>query len=230
MPIAEAHELFVLCDGAQSFGARLDQSRAGSFGHATAFSFFPAKPLGCYGDGGAVVTDDGDLADLMRSIRVHGKGAHKYDNARIGLNARLDTIQAAILLEKLTVFEDEIERRQDVADRYEEGMGEVVQTPQIIDGAMSCWAQYTILVEDRDRLANSLQQEGIPTGVYYPLPLNKQSAYRDYPVSPGGTPTSEFLSQHVLSLPMHPYLASEQVSACIYALKNSVNLPARVAR
>jgi len=230
LPIAKAHDLFVLCDAAQSFGASLDGNRMGSFGDATAFSFFPAKPLGCYGDGGAVMTDDDDLADRMRSIRVHGKGTHKYDNVRVGLNARLDTIQAAILLEKLKIFEDEIEKRQAVAERYGGGLGVFLQTPAVIDGAVSAWAQYTILLEDRDEVAASLREQGVPTAVYYPMPLDKQTAYRDYPGSPGGTPNCDYLSQRVLSLPMHPYLTVADMEAWFVALRSTSVVQTNVAQ
>lgn len=206
LPLAETHGLRILADAAQSFGASHRGKRAGSIGHVAATSFFPAKPLGCYGDGGAVFTDDDDIAAAMRSLRVHGQGADKYDNVRIGLNGRLDTIQAAILLEKLAVFEDEITARQAVADRYADGLGDHVEVPRIAAGMTSTWAQYTVKVEDRDGVAARLKAKDIPTAIYYPRPLNRQTAYCKYPCGPGGLPNSEALSPCVLSLPMHPYL------------------------
>ena len=209
LPVAREAGLKVLDDAAQSFGARYKGSRVGRLGDATATSFFPAKPLGCYGDGGAVFTDDDNLADVMRSVRIHGQGADKYDNARIGLNARLDTIQAAILLQKLDIFEDELQKRQAVADRYSASLGDAVSTPEPPDELTSAWAQYTIVAEDRDSVQARLQAIGVPSVVYYSRPLHQQTAYRGCPVAGGGTPNADWLSQHVLSLPMHPYLDEE---------------------
>jgi dTDP-4-amino-4,6-dideoxygalactose transaminase len=205
LPIAERADMFVLADAAQSFGATLDNRRVGSFGAATSTSFFPAKPLGCYGDGGAVLTDDPELAKIMRSLRVHGQGSNKYDNVRIGINGRLDTIQAAILLQKLAIFDSEIEARNGVAERYSKAFRGKARVPRLIPGATSVWAQYTIVVEDRDRVATVCKAAGIPTAVYYPIPLSQQTGYRHFP-APGGVPVSEELSRHVISLPMHPYL------------------------
>jgi dTDP-4-amino-4,6-dideoxygalactose transaminase len=205
LPIAERAGMFVLADAAQSFGATLDNRRVGSFGAATSTSFFPAKPLGCYGDGGAVLTDDPELAKIMRSLRVHGQGSNKYDNVRIGINGRLDTIQAAILLQKLAIFDSEIEARNGVAERYSTAFRGKARVPRLIPGATSVWAQYTIVVEDRDRVATVCKAAGIPTAVYYPIPLSQQTGYRHFP-APGGVPVSEELSRHVISLPMHPYL------------------------
>lgn len=206
LPLAEAHGLRVLADTAQGFGAEYHGKRAGSIGDAAATSFFPAKPLGCYGDGGAIFTDDDDMAAVMRSLRVHGQGSDKYDNVRIGMNGRLDTIQAAILLEKLAIFEDEIAARQTVADGYSAALEGVVDVPAVIAGATSAWAQYTIKLDDRDQVAGRLKAAGIPTAIYYPRPLHRQTAYRDYPIAPSGLPVSERLAERVLSLPMHPYL------------------------
>jgi dTDP-4-amino-4,6-dideoxygalactose transaminase len=191
---------------------------------ATATSFFPAKPLGCYGDGGAIFTDDDDLAAVLRSLRVHGKGADKYDNVRIGMNARLDTIQAAILLEKLAIFEDEIERRNAVAARYSAALASTVRVPAVMDGAVSTWAQYTIRVPAgrRGTLAAHLKAQGVPTAVYYPTPLHRQTAYRHAPVMPGGLPVSEVLTQEVLSLPMGPHLSEEQQDHVVVAF-GSIN-------
>lgn len=217
-PICDAHALFVIADAAQSFGASLDGQAVGTFGDVTATSFFPAKPLGCYGDGGAVFTDDDELAAAMRSIRVHGKGTHKYDNARIGLNARLDTLQAAILIEKLRIFPDELMKRQAVADRYSNALHNYCQTPRLANGATSAWAQYTLVLKDRQAMRDHLGEAGIPTAVYYPRPLNRQPAYRHCPTDPRGVPNAEFLAEHVLSLPMHPYLKEAESARIIDAV------------
>jgi len=220
LPIAERHGLFVLADAAQSFGATLDNRRTGGFGIATATSFFPAKPLGCYGDGGAVLTDDAALAELLRSLRMHGQGSNKYDNVRVGMNGRLDTIQAAILLEKLEIFDDEISARQRVAERYTERFGGTVTVPRLTSGATSVWAQYTIVSDRRDRIQAECKVAGIPTAIYYPLALTQQTGYRHYPSAPGGVPRSEWLSQRVLSLPMHPYLdeaTQDRIAAAVRA-------------
>ncbi len=209
LPIAERHGLKVLADTAQGFGATLDGQRTGTFGDATAASFFPAKPLGCYGDGGAIFTDDDALAEDLRSLRVHGQGSDKYDNVRIGMNGRLDTIQAAILIEKLEIFPDEIAARQRAADYYSSQLGSGHLPPVLMDGATSVWAQYTIQVEGRAAVQEACRSGGIPTAIYYPIPLSRQTGYRHYPTVPGGTPVSEALAERVLSLPMHPYLDHE---------------------
>ncbi len=201
--IAEQHGLFVLEDAAQGFGAEYHGKRTGGFGHIAATSFFPAKPLGCYGDGGAVFTNDDDLADIIESIRFHGKGTTQYDNIRTGITGRMDTIQAGILSCKLTVFEDEIIARQAVADRYTEGLSDLVKTPVVPEGYKSSWAQYTIRSEKRDQIQQHLKGQGIPSAIYYICPLHLQPAFKDADVC---MPVSEQLSQEVLSLPMHPYL------------------------
>ncbi len=205
---AKAENLVVLDDAAQGFGAAYNNRRLGTFGHATATSFFPAKPLGCYGDGGAVMTDDDGIADALKSIRVHGQGSDKYDNIRIGLASRLDTIQAAILSEKLKIFPDEIDARNKIARRYSEGLGDVVTVPTVSAGSTSVWAQYTIRVSGgrRDALAATLKAEGIPTAIYYPIPLHRQQAYKHFPVGKGGVTVSDRLAAEVISLPMHAYL------------------------
>jgi dTDP-4-amino-4,6-dideoxygalactose transaminase len=205
---AAADNLLVLDDAAQSFGATCDNRRLGTFGVCTATSFFPAKPLGCYGDGGAVMTDDDGLADAMRSLRVHGQGSDKYDNVRIGLASRLDTIQAAILIEKLKIFPDEIDARNAIARRYNEGLNDVAIVPSVPPGMTSIWAQYTIRVRGgrRDALAAELKAERIPTAIYYPIPLHRQQAYKQYPVGKGGVAVSDRLADEVISLPMHAYL------------------------
>jgi dTDP-4-amino-4,6-dideoxygalactose transaminase len=216
--VARDHSLWLLADGAQSFGATWRGRRVGAIGDIATTSFFPAKPLGCYGDGGAVFTDDDALADVMRSLRVHGKGTDKYDNVRIGMNGRLDTLQAAILLEKLAIFDDELEARQSVADRYAELIGDTVAVPTVVDGATSAWAQYTVRLGDRDGVAARLKAEGVPTAVYYPTPLHMQTAYRAYPVAPGGCPVAERAATEVLSLPMHPYLSAATQEAIARAV------------
>jgi dTDP-4-amino-4,6-dideoxygalactose transaminase len=206
LDVAEREGLFVLSDAAQSFGARLGGRSVGTFGGATATSFFPAKPLGCYGDGGAIFTDDAALAAVLRSLRVHGQGQDKYDNVRVGMNGRLDTLQAAILLEKLAIFPEEIAARQRVADRYNERLGNAVSVPRLAAGATSVWAQYTIVSPERDRIIAACKAQGVPTAVYYPLPISLQAGYRQFPSAPDGVPVSERLSREVVSLPMHPYL------------------------
>ncbi|SMH41545.1 DegT/DnrJ/EryC1/StrS family aminotransferase [Azospirillum agricola] len=216
--IAREHGLFLLADGAQSFGATLANKRVGSLGDATATSFFPAKPLGCYGDGGAVFTDSDTLAQTLRSIRMHGQGVDKYDNVRLGLNSRLDTMQAAVLIEKLSIFEEEIAARNHVAHRYTAGLADPVRLPVVAQEATSVWAQYTIRHDRRDALAASLKAAGVATAVYYPIPLNRQGGYRRYPVAPGGVPVSERLAAEVISLPMHPYLAADAQTRVIDAI------------
>ena len=177
-------------------------------GTATATSFFPAKPLGCYGDGGAIFTDDDDLAVRLKSLRVHGESTDKYDAVRIGITGRLDSIQAAILLEKLKIFPDEIVARNAVAQRYTAGLAEVATVPRVGNESTSVWAQYTIRLAPgrRDALAATLKAQGIPTAIYYAKPLHRQAAYRDFPVADGGLPVSDQLAEEVISLPMHAYL------------------------
>ncbi|HWP27209.1 MAG TPA: DegT/DnrJ/EryC1/StrS family aminotransferase [Xanthobacteraceae bacterium] len=205
-PVLRQHGLWLVADAAQSFGSAYRGRRAGAIGKIATTSFFPAKPLGCYGDGGAIFTDDDALAAVMRSLLFHGKGDDKYDNVRIGMNGRLDTLQAAILLEKLRIFDDELKARDRIAARYTEKLGKVARVPAIVRGANSVWAQYTIMVERRDRVARELNAQGIPTAIYYPKPLHRQTAYKAYPCAPGGLPVSDKIAQYVLSLPMHPYL------------------------
>jgi len=223
--VAEAEGLFVLDDAAQGFGARYKGRRLGTFGHATATSFFPAKPLGCYGDGGAIFTDDAALAERLRSIRVHGQGADKYDNVRLGLTGRLDTVQAAVLLEKLKIFDDEIAARNDIAERYSRGLGNVVTVPLLGSGCTSIWAQYTIRLPegvDRDGFAASLKAKGVPTAIYYPKSMHQQTAYKNFPVADGGLPSSERLSADVISLPMHAYLDQPTQERVIAAVRSAV--------
>jgi len=222
--VAAEHDLKIVDDAAQGFGATFNNRRIGSFGHATSTSFFPAKPLGCYGDGGAVLTDDAELADLMRSIRMHGQGSDRYDNVRIGLASRLDTIQAAVLSEKLKIFPEEIEARDRVARRYAEGLRDVVTVPVVPAGATSVWAQYTIRLKPgkRDAFAAALKAEGVPTAIYYPIPLHRQQAYKHYPVGKGGVAASEALAHEVISLPMHPYLDEPTQDRVIDAVRRAV--------
>jgi dTDP-4-amino-4,6-dideoxygalactose transaminase len=224
--IAEAEGLFVLDDAAQGFGASFKGRRLGTFGLATATSFFPAKPLGCFGDGGAILTDDAGLAETLRSIRVHGQGGDKYDNVRLGLTARLDTMQAAILIEKLKVFDDEIAARNAVADRYARGLGNVVTVPHLAAGCSSVWAQYTIRLPkgiERDGFAAALKTQGVPTAIYYPKSMHQQTAYRDFPVADGGLVVSEALSNDVISLPMHAYLDEATQDRVIAAVRGAVS-------
>ena len=204
----DRHGLWLIDDAAQSFGATLDGRPVGRLAGITATSFFPAKPLGGYGDGGAVLTDDDELARVIRSLRVHGQGRDKYDNVRIGINGRLDTLQAAVLLEKLRIFADEIRARDEVAARYARALEGLVGVPGIRPGATSVWAQYTVRVPDgqRDALAERLAARGIPSAVYYRIPLHRQTAYRHFPGARDGLPVAERLALEVLSLPMHAYL------------------------
>ena len=222
--IAEAEGLFVLDDAAQAFGASYKGRRLGTSGLATATSFFPAKPLGCFGDGGAIFTDDAELAETLRSIRVHGQGSDKYDNVRLGPTGRLDTIQAAILIEKLKIFEDEISARNRVAERYAQGLGNVVGIPRLAGGCTSVWAQYTIRLPkgcDRDAFAATLKAQGVPTAIYYSKSMHQQTAYRDFPVADGGLPVSEKLSADVISLPMHAYLEEPTQERIIKAVRGA---------
>ena len=208
--VADRWDLWLLADAAQSFGAALGERRVGTLAHATATSFFPSKPLGCYGDGGAVFTDDREFAERLRSIRIHGRGAGgKYDNVRIGTNARLDTLQAAILLAKMTVFDEEAAVRAKVAKRYTAGLFDVVRVPEPPADRRCAWAHYTIQTEGRDRLRQELDLRGVPSNVYYPRPLHRQSVFAQCPRAPGGLEASERLCGRVLSLVMHPYLARE---------------------
>ena len=219
--IAKKYGLKLIADSAQGFGCTLDGYHPIKWADVTTTSFFPAKPLGAYGDGGAVLTDDEDLFDLMDSLRVHGKAVKgdligktfdhdpKYLNIRIGMNSRLDTIQAAILIEKLSIFADEIDMRNKVAARYSRNLGDIATVPEVIDGGVSTWAQYTIEIDGRDDLAAFAKSRGIPTAVYYPIPIHKQDVYARYPTGPGGLPVSEAKADKVISLPMHPYLDEE---------------------
>lgn len=227
--ICKKHGLLLLEDGAQGFGGKIGERTACSFGDAAATSFFPAKPLGCYGDGGAVFTNDDEMADYMRSIRVHGKSpADKYDNLRIGLNSRLDTIQAAVLKVKLQAFKDhELENVNRAAKLYDEYLGNVVKTPVVPEGFYSSWAQYTLILdskEQRTHLQKELKEQGIPTMVYYPKPMHLQGAFADLGYKKGDFPVAESLCERVLSLPMHPYLNEEDIRFVANAVKAALNL------
>lgn len=205
--IAHACGVKVLVDGAQSFGASSNGRRVGNMGDATTTSFFPAKPLGCYGDGGAIFTNDDALAAIINSICLHGQGIDRYNNVRIGVNSRLDTIQAAILIEKLKIFPDELVLRNKMAETYKVMLAGKARTPILIDNVTSSWAQYTLIVEDRDVIQSRLKENNIPSVVYYPKPLTQQSGYQHFPSVSSGVVVSEGLSSKVLSLPMHPYLS-----------------------
>lgn len=229
-PVADKYGIKILEDGAQGFGGEIDGKKACSFGDISTTSFFPAKPLGCYGDGGAVFTDDDEIAALVQSIRVHGKGTMKYDNVRIGLNSRLDTIQAAILQVKLKAFEEyELEDVNKVAEKYTEilndVLGDKIALPVIPEGFLSSWAQYTIQLKDRetrDSVQAALKEKGIPSMVYYPKPMHKQEAFgigSDYSFDCSNT---EELCNTVLSLPMHPYMTDEEIKEVVTALKEEL--------
>lgn len=222
--IATRENLWILCDAAQSFGASYKGRKVGTIGLATTASFFPAKPLGCYGDGGAVFTEDAEIASIMRSIRVHGQGTDKYDNVRIGMNGRLDTIQAAVLLEKLKIFPDEIRMRDRVAERYSSRLPNQVTVPRISPGLTSVWAQYTIRLNgaDRKKFCETLKQNGIPTAIYYPRPLHKQTAYKMLPIAADSLPASESLADDVVSLPMHPYLTEQTQDRIIAEVRKAL--------
>ena len=206
-PVVREAGLKFISDSAQGFGTTLNGKHPLHWTDVQTTSFFPAKPLGCYGDGGAVLCNDQELTNVMDSLRIHGKGSDKYDNVRVGMNSRLDTLQAAILLPKLAVFADEIDKRNAVAARYTEGLSDAaLRVPTVIDGVVSTWAQYTIEVPDPFAFADTLKAEGIPTARYYPKPVHVQTAYEHYPVSGNGLPNTMDCVDHIISLPMHPYL------------------------
>ncbi len=219
MAIAKKHGVFVLEDAAQSFGATYKGRKAGSFGHVAATSFFPAKPLGCYGDGGAVFTNDDSLAEKLKSIRVHGQGVDKYNNICVGLNARFDTIQAAILLEKLAIFPKEMNARNRIAAKYTESINQLsFLEPQIIpEECTSAWAQYSVVSENRSEIQKKLSESDVPTVIYYPKPLHLQTAFASLSYKEGDFPISESISRRIFSLPMHPYLSNSQIKKIITA-------------
>lgn len=224
--IAEKYNLLIIEDGAQGFGGSIDGKKACSFGDIATTSFFPAKPLGCYGDGGAIFTNNKDYYDLMESIRVHGKGTFKYDNVRIGLNSRLDTLQAAILLPKLEAFKEyELDERNKFAKMYTDKLKDYVKTPFVDEGFVSSWAQYTLIFDnkdERDYVQNRLKDKGIPSMIYYCKPMHKQSVYADYSFNLDDLCVSESLSDTVLSLPMHPYMSGDQINDICNAVLESI--------
>jgi dTDP-4-amino-4,6-dideoxygalactose transaminase len=236
--VARRHGLKLIADSAQGFGCTLEGRHPIHWADVTATSFFPAKPLGAYGDGGAVLTNDPELHDRLVSLRVHGQATPadaegatfehdpKYLNLRIGMNARMDTIQAAVLLQKLTIFADEIESRNRIAARYGEQLAGLVTTPRVIDGGVSVWAQYTIETERREPLGAALREAGVPTAVYYPVPIHRQKPYAGYPAAPGGLPVTEAKAGRVISLPMHPYLSESDQELVTGAIRDFVGAAA----
>lgn len=223
--VASEFDLYVLEDAAQSFGAEHYGKRAGSFGHCAATSFYPAKPLGCYGDGGAIFTNDKELYDALLSIRVHGQGIDKYNNVRIGINGRLDTIQAAVLLAKLTVFENEIEQRNSVARKYSSLLENSLKVPYVPNNYLSVWAQYSLLAESsahRDDIMNYLKKHNIPTVIYYPKPLHLQTAFENLNYKKGDFSITEDVANRIFSLPMHPYLKDSEIEFICQKIKEIV--------
>ena len=204
--VAGKYNLKIIEDSAQGFGGEINGKRAGSFGDIATTSFFPAKPLGCYGDGGAIFTDNDKYAELIKSYRVHGKGNDKYDNVRIGMNSRLDTIQAAVLLEKLAEFPQELINRNKVADKYEAELGRKFNTPKVPDGYVSSWAQYTLVTDDRHNVMVQYKEKGVPTMIYYGTCMHQQTAFKYLGYKEGGFPIAEYLAKSVFSLPMHGYM------------------------
>ena len=222
---AAQNGLWLLDDAAQSFGASWANKPVGQFGEVTATSFFPAKPLGCYGDGGAVFTKDEKIAEIARSCRVHGQGFDKYENVNIGMTARLDTMQAAILLAKLEIFDDELAKRQQVAEIYQKLLDDVAQAPQLAPSATSSWAQYVIRLPreaDREAVQAAMREQGVPTAIYYPRPMHTQPIYTRYPVTLSGLSLTEKLAHDVLALPMHPYLEKQTQIQIVAALQNAL--------
>ncbi len=216
--------MWLLCDAAQGFGGTYRGRKVGTIGEMTTTSFFPAKPLGAYGDGGAVFVEDDETAAVIRSLVVHGQGTDKYDNVRFGMTGRLDTLQAAILIEKLAIFQDEIVARNRVADAYSDSLRDVAIVPTVLDGCVSTWAQYTIRAVGKDRGAvlSRLKDKGVPTAVYYPKPLHQQTAYKHYPVAGNGLPVSDRVAQDVFSLPMHPYLQADDQAYIIESVREAL--------
>ena len=222
--ICDEHGLKLVSDAAQGFGSTWQSEHSTRWADVVATSFFPAKPLGCYGDGGAILTGDEELAHVIRSLRVHGMGEDRYDNVRIGMNGRLDTLQAAILIEKLAVFPEEIEVRNRVASRYDAGLGDVAEVPAVAQGAVSTWAQYTLKLEkgQREAFAADMRQAGVPTAIYYPKPLHRQTAYRHFHENGVPLPVSDDLAARVISLPMHAYLGEATQDRIVDAARNAL--------
>lgn len=224
--IARENELFVLEDAAQGFGGGIADRKACSFGDISATSFYPAKPLGCYGDGGAIFTDREDLAEAVESIRNHGQGQDKYDNIRIGLNSRLDTIQAAILLEKLDCFEGELALRKEIAKIYTEQLKDVIAVPTVLDGYVSSWAQYTLKAnsfDERERILQALNSNGIPTAIFYPTPIHRTLAFENHSHRSESLAVTDNLSKRVFSIPMHPYLSEDEISQICGIIRESAD-------
>lgn len=217
--IARREDVLLIADAAQSFGGSVGNAFVGSLAPVTATSFFPSKPLGCFGDGGALFTDDAETADIYRSIRAHGRGDDKYDIVRLGINSRLDTIQAAVLLSKLTAFPNEIKAREALARRYDEALKDLIEIPARPQNHHSAWAQYTLKLENRDRITTQLKAAGVPTAVYYPIPMHLQPAYREFSAGVGSLPVAERLSKEVLSLPMHAYMTDEDFRYIVAKLR-----------
>ena len=221
--LAKRHNLLIIEDAAQGFGGAIREKKAGSFGDISSTSFFPAKPLGCYGDGGAIFTNNEELAKIMKSIRVHGSGFDKYENIRVGINGRLDTIQAAILLEKLSIFNDELVLRNQVADYYKNNINSIFTKPFIPDGYMSSWAQYSLLANsesERNEIMSILSNANIPSMIYYKLPLHLQTVFKKLGYRDGDFPISEKTSKQIFSIPMHPYLDNDKQNRIIEILNN----------
>ncbi len=226
---ATKNGLWLLDDAAQSFGAKWAEKPVGQYGAVTATSFFPAKPLGCYGDGGALFTADDKIAEIARSCRIHGQGSDKYENIHIGMTARLDTMQAAILLAKLEIFDDELAARQQIADRYNKMLEDIGTTPKLGDAATSSWAQYVIRLpegSDRSAIQADLAKKGVPTAIYYPRPMHTQPVYAHYPVSASGLTLTEKMAGDVLALPMHPYLEKDTQIQIVQALEAALAIKA----
>ncbi|MGN1151810.1 MAG: DegT/DnrJ/EryC1/StrS family aminotransferase [Lachnospiraceae bacterium] len=224
--VAKKYGLLVLEDGAQGFGGELNGKKACSFGDISTTSFFPAKPLGCYGDGGAVFTDNDEWAEKLRSLRVHGKGSDKYDNVRIGMNSRLDTLQAAVLLAKMNFFEDEIDKCNQVAAKYTERLQHVVKIPAISESIRSGWAQYTICLKDtaeRDKVIAQLKEDGIPSAVYYKKPMHRQEAFAEGMIEAVSCMRTEDICGRCLSLPMHPYMEDKEIEAVCESIERAVS-------
>lgn len=233
--LAGKHKLRLIEDGAQGFGGQIADyvgkdgksynRKSCSFGDVASTSFFPAKPLGCYGDGGAVFTNDESLFELMKSIRIHGQGLDKYENVRLGINGRLDTLQGAVLLEKLTIFDLEIKKRNEISEEYSKELRGIVETPYILDGYTSAWAQYTLKVENsqmRQDLIDALQKASIPTAIYYPTPLHKQKVFASLKSDYCSLEVSETLSNQVFSIPMHPYLDEKEIKLIVDTIKSKI--------
>ena len=226
--IAKEHKLWILDDAAQSFGAHYNNIPVGNFGEVCATSFFPAKPLGCYGDGGALLTNNKKIFDIAYSCHLHGMSKNKYKYERIGINGRMDSIQAAVLIEKLLIFKKELLERQKIADNYKKHFKELntkIILPKIVKEAKSSWAQFTIILPkklNRNLLQEKLLKKGIPTAIYYPIPLHKQKPYKNYPIPSNGLKNTDFLSKNVISLPMHPYLTSKEIKYITLNVNNII--------